>query len=310
MRQLRLAPCSSAGVNLKTALPGGRGDVLCLRAIEQGVDNLQSLSTVQASVALRPGSTPGESDIVINHQQTRLWQCGAWFDNAGSHHADRYRSGLLLALENPAALSDRLLLTLSREVGLCGRQRAVGITGHYSVPVGYWLMGISARDQRSHQWIACQRQHYRYSGHQRSLDLQIARVIQRNDLTKTTAFGDWQVSDSDARLNHVILRPQTRRTSSWRLGVSHRRDLPRGTLNLAFDYRRGTRWGSACAADQKMARSAGKTRTRANGRAIARHRDEKRGFIAGPDALTLASRAGTAWPARLWGDAVICLGPI
>lgn len=156
-------------------------------------------------------------------------------------------------------------------------------------------MTVTARDQRSHQWIACQRQRYRYSGHQRSVNLQLAWVVHRNGQTKTTAFGDWQVSDSDARLNHVILRPQTRRTSTWRLGVSHRREHPRGTLDLAVDYRRGTRWGNACAADQRLNCSASKDRTRASGRPSARHREEEREFMAGPDALTLSARASSAF---------------
>ncbi|MGL9772996.1 MAG: ShlB/FhaC/HecB family hemolysin secretion/activation protein [Sodalis sp. (in: enterobacteria)] len=219
------------------------------------------------SYCWRLGPAPGESDILIYRHQARVWQCGVWFDNAGSHHAGRYRRVLQLALGKLAELSDRLLVTLSHEVGLRDRLQAGAIMGHYSVPIGYWLLGLSARDDRSHQWIACQRRHYRYSGHQRSW----SGLIHRDGQAKTTVSGDWWVSDSDTRLNQRPLRPQSHRTHTWRLGITHRRILPGGALEVAVNYRRGTRWGSAGAADQRMPRFAGKTRKCADGRANVRH---------------------------------------
>ncbi|WP_158302384.1 ShlB/FhaC/HecB family hemolysin secretion/activation protein [Sodalis glossinidius] len=74
--------------------------------------------------------------------------------------------------------------------------------------------------------IACQRRHYRYSGHQRSWSGQLAQVIHRDGQAKTTVSGDWRVSDSDAPLNQRPLRPQLHRTHTWRLGITHRRILP------------------------------------------------------------------------------------
>ncbi|RLR17235.1 hypothetical protein D8L93_11100 [Sodalis-like symbiont of Bactericera trigonica] len=106
----------------------------------------------------------------------------------------------------------------------------VAIMGHYSVPIGYWLLGFNARDDRPHQGIACQRQHYRYSGYQRSWNGQLARIIHRDGQAKTTVSGDWRVSDSDARLNQRPLRPQSHRTHTWRLGITHSRILPGGAL--------------------------------------------------------------------------------
>ncbi|CAK8738631.1 hypothetical protein SODG_002234 [Sodalis praecaptivus] len=71
----------------------------------------------------------------------------------------------MLALDNPAALSDRLSLAVSRTLGIGGRRQVGNITAHYSVPIGYWLLGIGASDSRFQQRVTCQRRHYCYAGH-------------------------------------------------------------------------------------------------------------------------------------------------
>lgn len=279
VRQVVSAPGNTSGVNLNTALPGRRGNVLDLRAIEQALDNLQRLSSVTASVALRPGSAPGESDIVIARRQNRFCQLVGWLDNGAAHHDGRYRTGLMLALDNPAALSDRLSLAVSRTFSIGGRRQVGNITGHYSVPMGYWLLGIGASDSRSQQRVTCQRRHYCYAGHQRNLDLQLAWVLHRNRTAKTTVSGGGLLSQSHHRLNQVTLHPQTRRTGTWRLGISHRRYLHPAALEVVVNYRRGTRWFGPRATGQEMTRRAGQATARPGG--------EETDFAAGEDTLTL-----------------------
>ncbi|HEQ1858310.1 TPA: ShlB/FhaC/HecB family hemolysin secretion/activation protein [Providencia alcalifaciens] len=77
VQKVVLTDDSSKYSNLYTAMPAHSGNLLDLRDIEQGLENLQRLPTVQASMEMVPGNGPGETHIVINRQQSRYWHAGA-----------------------------------------------------------------------------------------------------------------------------------------------------------------------------------------------------------------------------------------
>lgn len=53
-------------------MPVREGEILDLRDIEQGLENLQRIPTVQAQMEIVPGDNPGESDIVIERIQSKF----------------------------------------------------------------------------------------------------------------------------------------------------------------------------------------------------------------------------------------------
>ena len=71
---VRLTPDSDRYVQLYTAMPAHAGALLDLRDIEQGLENLQRLPTVQADMQIVPGEQPGESDIDVSWKQSRHWR--------------------------------------------------------------------------------------------------------------------------------------------------------------------------------------------------------------------------------------------
>ena len=50
---------STESINLNTVMPLRKGDLLNVRAIEQALENLQRLSSVQASFEISPAQNPG-----------------------------------------------------------------------------------------------------------------------------------------------------------------------------------------------------------------------------------------------------------
>lgn len=245
VRKVVLSPASSGYVSLWSTLPAHAGDLLDLRDIEQGLENLQRLPTVEAHMALRPGENPGESDIVIERTQRRFWRLGAWLDDSGTESTGRYQSGIMLALDNPTSLSDLFYLTASRDLGFAGRKSSKSLTGHYSVPFGYWQLGITASDYDYHQTVAGYSRDFLYAGKSRSLDVEVSRVLHRNATSKTTASADVLVKTLRNFINETEIESQQRRTSAWRLGLTHRHYIGPATLDAGVSYQRGTRWFGA-----------------------------------------------------------------
>jgi len=245
VRKVVLSPASSGYVSLWPTLPAHAGDLLDLRDIEQGLENLQRLPTVEAHMALRPSENPGESDIVIERTQRRFWRLGAWLDDSGTESTGRYQSGIMLALDNPTSLSDLFYLTASRDLGFAGRKSSKSLAGHYSVPFGYWQLGITASDYDYHQTVAGYSRDFLYAGKSRSLDVEVSRVLHRNATSKTTASADVLVKTSRNFINETEIESQQRRTSAWRLGLTHRHYIGPATLDAGVSYQRGTRWFGA-----------------------------------------------------------------
>lgn len=251
VREVRLTPSSSSRVSLYSAMPAHRGNLLDVRDIEQGLENLQRLPTVTARMALHPGEAPGESDIVIERTQSRFWRVGAWVDDTGTQSTGRYQGGVMLALDNPTSLSDLFYVTASRDLGFAGKKSTKNLSGHYSVPFGYWLLGVTASDYDYHQTIAGRNADILYAGKSRTLDVQLSRVLHRNASSKTTATYDILARETRNFISNVEIGDQKRRTSAWRLGLTHRHYLGPATLDAGVSYQRGTRWFGALPAPEE-----------------------------------------------------------
>ncbi len=252
VREITLTENASSYSNLYTALPARTGKLLDLRAIEQGLENLQRLPTVSTRVVLRPGDVPGESDIVIERTQSRFWRLGAWVDDTGSKNTGLYQGGVMLALDNPSSLSDLFYLTASRDLQFGGQYKSTkDVSAHYSVPFGYWLASINVRDYSYHQTQPREDTDINYSGRSQSLDWQLSRILHRNGTSKTTATYKVLVRETDSLINNTHITDKKMRTSAWRAGLSHRHYLGPATLDTGVNYQHGTRWFGALPAYQE-----------------------------------------------------------
>ncbi|EPS0644643.1 ShlB/FhaC/HecB family hemolysin secretion/activation protein, partial [Cronobacter malonaticus] len=86
--------------------PERQGDVLDLRGLEQGLENLQRTPGSEANIQLLPGTKPGETRVEVTRTQPKHWRLGAWADDSGSKYTGRYQSGLAFYLDNLTSLND------------------------------------------------------------------------------------------------------------------------------------------------------------------------------------------------------------
>jgi hemolysin activation/secretion protein len=251
VRQVKLTPDSGHYITLYSAFPAHEGQLLDLRDIEQGLENLQRLPTVQANMEILPGSQPGESDIALHWQQQRMWRVGASLDDSGTRSTGRYQGGLTLSLDNPFSLSDLFYLSGSSSLESKGGKGSDNITGHYSVPFGYWMFGLTANSYDYHQTVAGLNSDYRYSGKSNNVNFQVSRVLHRNGSQKTTLTYDVLARESKNYIDDTEVEVQRRRTAAWRVGLQHRHYIAQATLDAGISYQRGTRWFGAMPAPEE-----------------------------------------------------------
>lgn len=245
VREVKKTPESGHYLWLYSAFPAHAGNLLDLRDIEQGLENLQRLPTVQAEMSLVPGEQPGESDIEVRWQQQKMWRIGVSLDDSGTRSTGRYLGGVTLSLDNPFALSDLFYLSATHDLQGQGGKGSKNLTGHYSVPFGYWMFSVTGSDYDYHQTVAGINQDYRYSGKSKSLDLQLSRVLHRNGSQKTSFTYDVLTRQTRNYINDTEVQVQRRQTAAWRIGLQHRHYIQQATLDAGISYQRGTRWFGA-----------------------------------------------------------------
>lgn len=252
VRAVILTEDSGSHISPYSAFPLHGGDLLDLRSIEQGLENFQRLPTVQAGVEIVPASQPGESDVLLRWQQSRLWRLAASLDDSGTRSTGRYQAGVTLSLDNLLSLSDLFWVSASRSLVRQHDKGSRNFTGHYSLPLAWWTAGLTLNSYDYHQTVAGLNQDYRYRGTNQNLNAQLSRVLHRNASQKTTFSYDLLVKESKNFINDTEVEVQRRRTAAWRVGLQHRHYIAASTLDAGLSWQRGTRWFGALSAPEEM----------------------------------------------------------
>lgn len=256
VRHVVLSENSDRYFSLYSTIPSHSGDLLNLRDIEQGLENIQRLPDVKTHVKIIPARIAGESDIELQRKQKKMWRVGVTVDDSATNSVGRYQAGLSLSLHNPFSLSDLVYISGSRDLNMSSNKGNKNLTAHYSVPVGYWSLGITGWNYDYHQTISGYSNDYLYSGKTKNLDVKIGRVLHRGQNHRTAFTYDILARESHYYLFDTEIALQHRRISAWRLGLQHRHYFGQATLDADVSFERGTRWFGALPAPEESSGSA------------------------------------------------------
>ncbi|EKK5222599.1 ShlB/FhaC/HecB family hemolysin secretion/activation protein [Cronobacter sakazakii] len=222
--------------------PEHQGDVLDLRGLEQGLENLQRTPGSEANIQLLPGTKPGETRVEVTRTQPKHWRLGAWADDSGSKYTGRYQSGLAFYLDNLTSLNDMFYAAYGGGLKNEDGRRSDNVSAFYSVPWGYWQLELYGSKYRYTQTIHDGAFSYLYSGIEKYLSAQLSRVIYRSASQKTTLALKAFRRDSTYLLNDVEIEVQRRKTSNWKLSLEHLAYLPFGQLKGSLGYQKAAHW--------------------------------------------------------------------
>ncbi|AXV74920.1 hypothetical protein CJO75_19270 (plasmid) [Ralstonia solanacearum] len=178
--QLHFADPSVRGT-WKSAFPARAGDLLNLRDLEQGLEQMKRVASQDVDMRLVPTDVPGVSDVVISVKRTKPWTVVAAVDNSGTRSTGKLQGNLSLSLDNPLGLNDLFNVGYSQDLDFGNKERGThGWNGFYSVPWGYWTATVSAYSSTYFQQIAGVNQTFVSSGNSQNFDVKLQRVIERS----------------------------------------------------------------------------------------------------------------------------------
>jgi len=246
VRAVRFSEGSDARGNAWTALPAKPGDILNLRDIEQALENFKRVPTAEADIQIEEAkgadSQPGQSDLVISYKQAFPFRLSVFADDSGSKATGKYQGGVTLSYDNWWTLNDLFYVTFNRDLGGgdSGSRGTYGGAVHYSVPFGYWLLGLTASKNRYYQSVAGASQNYVYSGTSDNAEVKLSRLVYRDASRKTTAsLKAWQ-RKSNNFIDDTEIEVQRRIVGGWEFGMGHKEFIGDATLEGSLAYKRGT----------------------------------------------------------------------
>ncbi len=232
--------------------PAKSKDLLNLKELEKGLENLRRLPGVKATIQIEPAEkTEGTSNIFIERQQDSSAYVGIGFNNLGNKITGKYQGEINFMLINPLSLNDLFYAAYNQDLGhhkttyvdRFGKKTESGNKGyslHYSVPVKNWLLTLNHGQYRYHEATEGAFVNYDYSGRTENTNLAVSGEIFRSHNHKITAsLKLWRLRIYKY-IDDAELDVQRRQTGGWELGLEHRFRIGRVQLEAGIDYKRGT----------------------------------------------------------------------
>lgn len=233
----------------RNAMPLGAGDILNVRDLEQGLEQMKRLPSQEVRTRLEPGVGADTSVLVIERATGsalgRL-RGGVTLDNSGGRELGRAQFSANLALDNPSGLNDIVSLNLGsnlQHLEATRRSQSLGLT--YSIPWGYNLLTLSSSHSRFAQGVQGTTAQFLSSGNSQSAELRLHRTVWRDSASKLGLQAALSTRRANSFIDDVELLVQRRRTTNVELGLGFKHLFQRATLDLDLSYRRGVPWRSA-----------------------------------------------------------------
>lgn len=232
----------SLPVSLGGAFPHMLGQPLNLRDLEQGLDQLNRLRSIDLTADIAPGSQPGASRIILRSRtagQSR-WALGLGMDNLGSASTGRDRDTVSLSFDSPLQLNDLLSLSASDTLNQ-GDRYSRNASVYYAIPYGYWTYSAFASHAEYRAPFKLPSATLYSTGITDQLSLRADRVLWRDQSRQLSANLQLAHKDVDSYLENVRLGIQSPTLTVAEAGLNLFW-LDRAVWNLDFTYSQGLRW--------------------------------------------------------------------
>lgn len=228
------------------AVPFRLGDILNLRDIEQALENFKRVPSAEADIQIVPAeganAQPGQSDLLISYKQGMPFRLSLSADDSGTASTGKYQGSATVSYDNWWTLNDLFYVSYNHDLGGgdSGPRGTQGVTVHYSVPLGHWLLGSTFSHSGYDQTVAGSSQNYVYRGTSSNAEIKLSRLIYRDASRKTHLSLKAFARDSSNFIDDTEVLVQRRSVGGWELGVGHKEFVGPATLEGNLAYKRGT----------------------------------------------------------------------
>lgn len=227
----------------QNAFPIREGDILNIRNIEQGIEQMKRIGSQNVSVELEPGTKPLATNIVLETTKKPPIHGMISIDDSGLKDTGKLQWTAAIGVDRIFNANDSLNLSINRDAAQDGERK--GSRNHtisYSIPRGKDTFSISYSDMKYHQTINSMATPFISSSHAKTVRGSWNHVFHRDRMTKRS--WDIIISKRNAKnyINDVEIAVQRANTASLEVGISERRYIKKNTLYSRAAIKQGVGW--------------------------------------------------------------------
>jgi hemolysin activation/secretion protein len=239
IRAIRFAEPVSWGT-WKNAFPTRPGEVLNLRDLEQGIEQMKRVTSQDVDMKIDPTATPGESDIIISVKRAKPWSLVTSVDNSGSRATGKLQGNVALGIDNPLGLNDILSVGANQDLYFADKRRGShGFNGSYSIPWGYWTATLFGNTNTYYQEIAGVNETYVSSGNAQTAGFKLSRVLHRSQNDVLGAYAQLSKRFGASFILDTEIAAQHRNNTFVEAGLTDRHYLGGAQFDGSLAYRQG-----------------------------------------------------------------------
>jgi hemolysin activation/secretion protein len=230
------------------ALPMGRGSLLNIRDIEQGVDQLKHIPSQDADIKIEPAAEMGQSNLVIHVKRTKPWSLVLTLDDSGTKETGKMQMSTALELDQIFSANDLFYVSWNEDAAQAGETKGMRADSiYYSIPFGNESITYSHSNNDYHQTVTNAVIPFKSSGEFASDQLGISHLLQRNQTSKTDLEFDIIHKKRRSYINGTEIEVQRQETTAVQTGISHRQYVGKSVLDASIKWQKGVPWFKAVA---------------------------------------------------------------
>ena len=231
---------SSAHGPWRTAFPVRPGNILNIRDVEQGLEQMKRVSSQSVTMKLLPGTAIGTSIIELSIKQDKPVHGSISFDNSGLESTGVYQGSFTTSFDQVFRANDTFTMSLSGDLSGSGSIKGTRAASlNYVIPHGKDTFSLSFSKSRYHQTIQSNPYDFTYSGKSTTMKAKWNHVWSRTQREKRAFDISISTRHNHRFINDMEIPVQALRTTSMEFGVSNRKYIGNATMYS----RLGFQWG-------------------------------------------------------------------
>lgn len=227
---------------LQMAFPGLEGEILNLRDIEQGMEQINRLRSNPVQIEILPSEKTGYSIVNLTATPEFPLSVSLGFDNSGQKSTGTGQLNGSLTGNNLLGLADKWFVSGARSSDFSSSHDAQSVQAGLSIPYGYslfdysysWSNYLSTIDNNGFGWAS--------TGDSQTHRFTASRVLFRNGDIKTGASIGLTHQISNNYLNDAKLDSSSRKLSSLLFGLNHTQKILGGVATFNPTFSHGVPW--------------------------------------------------------------------
>ncbi len=222
------------------SFPSEKGDIVYIKDLDQGIDNLNSVASNNGKFDLLPGKELGGTIIEITNEKSKRLSGSINYNNLGQKSTGEERGKISLTFSDVFGFNDTFSGTYQNKLGTTDEKYDnENFSFYYRLPYKYWEFLISKDNSEYLNTIESLNTELKSTGTSQNFNVTVKRVLNRNSKGKTDLDIGVTRKNTKNYIEDVKLITSSRILSVAKLGITNQRGFLGGSLYSSLAYHRG-----------------------------------------------------------------------